>query len=104
MGAVAAIITENVWQIVQLQTLITPPLYIGFGQKIVVKMVLIWKLCLQNKTNSLTLFRLGGGGGGRLTPPRLKSFTTHERSTVFLLRDFSSNLHGSNFMLLGFGS
>ena len=35
-------------------------------------------LILAAREQALTLFRLGGGGG-RLMPPRLKSFITHVR-------------------------
>ena len=46
------------------------------------------------------------GGGGRLTTPQTKIlyYSRTITSTVFLLRDFSSNLRGNNLVLLGFGS
>ena len=58
----------------------------------------------------LTLFRLGGGGarGGRFTPPKTFKnpllLTSLIASTVFLPRDFSSNLPGKPLVLSRFGN
>ena len=56
-GAFAAKITANVWEILQLSTLITPQLHVGFDEKCVFKKVLTWKLylILQNKKKNLRL-------------------------------------------------
>ena len=56
---------------------------------------------LKNVQNDLTLFRLGGGGrGGRHNPYYSRTMA----STVFVLRDFSSNLPRNNLVLSSFGS
>ena len=45
-----------------------------------------------------------GGGGVFDATQDLKPLLLTIASTVFLLRDFSSNLPGNNLVLLGFGS
>ena len=46
------------------------------------------------------------GGGGRLTPPKtiILYYSRTIASTIFLLREVSSNLPGNNLVLSGFGS
>ena len=53
----------------------------------------------------LTVFKLGGGGGGVDAIQELNPYYSRAIVfTVFLLRDFSSNLAGNNLTLAGFGS
>ena len=54
-GAFAANFTANVWKILQISTLITSQLHVGFDEKCVFKKVMIWKLYRQNKKKSVRL-------------------------------------------------
>ena len=60
---------------------------------------------IESIERTLTLFRLGRGGGAFDTTQELNPYYSRTiASTVFLLRDFSSNLPGSNLVLSSFGS
>ena len=60
----------------------------------------------QSTYEPYSAIQAGGGGGGRLTPPKtiILYYTRTIASTVFLLREVSSNLPGNNLVLSGFGS